>query len=72
METKEVWYDEEADVLNIEINCKEYWKRLELPNGFVVDIAEDGTMTSIEILNASKVFYGDSQRVIEKAKGESL
>jgi len=69
METKEVWYDEEADVLNVEINGKEYWKSVELPNGFVVDIAEDGSMTSIEILNASKVFYGDTRKVIDKAKG---
>ena len=69
MEPKEVWYDEEADVLNVEINGKDYWKSVELPNGFIVDIAEDGSMTSIEILNASRIFYGDTQKVIDKAKG---
>ena len=50
MKAKEVWYDEEADVLNIEINSKEYWKSIELPNGVVIDMAKDGTITSIEIL----------------------
>ena len=68
---KEIWYDEESDVLNVEINDKDYWKSIELPNGFVIDIAEDGSMTSIEILNASKVFFGDTQRVIENAKSVS-
>jgi uncharacterized protein YuzE len=71
METKEVWYDEEADVLNVEINDKEYWKSIELGNGFVIDIAKDGSMTSIEILNASKQFYGDAHKVIENAKSVS-
>ena len=58
MEAKEIWYDKEADVLNVEINDKEYWKSIELPNGMVVDIARDGSMTSFEILNASKLFHG--------------
>src|SRR3989344_2549254 len=57
-ETKEVWYDDEADILNVEINDKEYWKSIELPNGVVIDISKDGSMTSIEILNASKLFFG--------------
>lgn len=67
MEAKETWYDKEADILNVEINSKEYWKSIELPNGVIIDLAEDGTMTSIEILNASKLFYGDARKVIEKA-----
>ena len=71
MKAKEVWYDEEADVLNVEINDKEYWKSIELPNGMVIDIAKDGSMTSIEILNASKFFTGDAYKVIESAKSVS-
>ena len=67
METKEVWYDKEADVLNVEVTDKEYWKSIELPNGVVIDISKDGSMTSIEILNASKLFYGDAHKVIERA-----
>ena len=65
---KEIWYDDEADVLNIEINNKEYWKSIELPNGVVVDITKDGSITSIEILGASKLFFGDAKKVIEMAK----
>ena len=71
MKTKEIWYDEEADVLNIEINDKEYWKSIELPNGFIVDISKDGSITSIEILNASKNFSGNARKVIEFAKSVS-
>ena len=67
MKVKEIWYDKEADILNVEINDEEYWKSIELPNGLVIDISKDGSMTSIEILNASKVFYGDAQKVIENA-----
>ena len=71
MKAKEVWYDDEADVLNVEINDKEYWKSVELPDGVVIDISKDGSMTSIEILNASKLFFGDAQKVIENAKSVS-
>ena len=71
MKAKEIWYDDEADVLNVEINDKTYWKSIELGNGVVIDIAKDGSMTSIEILNASKLFRGDAQRVIKSAKSVS-
>ena len=71
METKEVWYDKEADVLNVEINDKTYWKSMEIGEGIIVDIAKDGSMTSIEILNASKLFHGEAHKVIENAKSVS-
>lgn len=65
---EETSYDKEEDILNIELNNKEYWKTIELPNGINIDIAKDGTITGIEILRASKVFSGDIKRVIEQAK----
>lgn len=68
---KETWYDKEADVLNIELNDKDYWKSIELPNGMIVDITKDGTITAIEILNASKLFFGDSKKVIDIAENIS-
>jgi len=68
MKAKEIWYDKEADVLNIEVTDKEYWKSIELPNGVVVDMAKDGSITSIEILNASSLFFGDAYKIIENAK----
>jgi uncharacterized protein YuzE len=67
MKVKEVWYDKEADVLNVEINDNEYWKSIELSNGLIIDISKDGSMNAIEILNASEMFFGDAQKVIENA-----
>ncbi len=64
----ETWYDKEEDILDIQLDKKEYWKSIELPNGVVIDISKDGTITGIEILNASKVFSGDVKRVIETAQ----
>ena len=65
---KEIWYDEEADVLNVEINNKDYWKSVELPNGLVVDISLDGSITGLEILNASLQFSGESRKIIDNER----
>ena len=64
----EKWYDKEEDILNIQLDKKEYWKSIELPNGVVIDISKDGAIISIEILRASKVFSGDVKKVIETAQ----
>jgi len=61
-------YDKEEDILNIQIQDKEYWKSIELPNGIVIDVSKDGSITSIEILKASKIFSGDVKKVIQVAK----
>ena len=63
----ESWYDEEEDILDIEINGGKYWKSVELDNGIVIDIDKKGVILSIEILKASKVFAKDKE-VIEAAK----
>lgn len=63
----ETWYDEKEDILNIQIKHG-YWKSIELPNGIIIDIAKDGTISAVEILRASKVFSGDVRKVIETAK----
>jgi len=65
---KEMWYDEEADVLNIEVNDKDYWKSIELGNSVIIDISHDGSVTSIEVLGASKLFLGDKRKVLEAAR----
>lgn len=62
----ETWYDKEEDVLNIQIK-EGYWKSIELPNGIVIDIVKDGSISGIEILKASKIFSGDVRKVIEHA-----
>lgn len=64
----ERWYDQEEDILNIELEDKKYWKSVELPNGVVIDVSKDGSIISIEILKASKVFSGDVRKVIETAQ----
>ncbi|HLC76664.1 MAG TPA: DUF2283 domain-containing protein [archaeon] len=61
-------YDDEEDILSIQLSSEAYWKSIELPNGVVFDVAKDGKITAIEILRASKVFSGDVKRVIELAK----
>lgn len=63
----ETWYDKEEDILNIQIKVEGYWKSVELPNGVVIDVAKDGTISGIEILRASKIFSGDVKKVIETA-----
>jgi len=62
------YYDQKEDILDIELQKKDYWKSIELPNGIIIDIAKDGSIISIEILKASKIFLGDNKRVIEMAK----
>lgn len=64
----ESWYDKEEDILNIQLKKENYWKSIELPNGIVTDVAKDGSIMSIEILKASKIFSGDVKKVIEVAK----
>ena len=64
----EMLYDEEEDVLNIQISNEPYWKSIELPNGVVFDIAKNGKIAAVEVLRASKVFSGDVKKVIESAK----
>jgi len=61
-------YDEQEDVLDIQLNEKEYWKSIELADGVIMDISKDGDIIAFEILNASKVFSGDVKRVLESAQ----
>ena len=64
----ESWYDKEEDIFNIQLKREGYWKSVELPNGAIIDVAKDGSIVSIEILRASKVFTGDVRQVIEAAE----
>ena len=46
----ESWYDEEEDILNIELEDRnEYWKSVELADGIVADVAQDGRAVALEI-----------------------
>ena len=61
----EEWYDQEEDVMNLELSSGEYWKSIELPNGIIIDLDKKGKIKAIEILRASKIFSGDAKKVIE-------
>ena len=69
---KEIWYDKEEDILNVEVKKGKYWKSIELPNGIVIDVGRDGSIVSIEIARASQVFSGDVSKVIELATPASV
>lgn len=64
----EKWYDKEEDILNIQLKEDKYWKSIELPNGVVFDVSKEGSIISVEVLRASKVFAGDVKKVLESAK----
>ncbi|MBS3145371.1 DUF2283 domain-containing protein [Candidatus Woesearchaeota archaeon] len=64
----ENWYDREEDILSVQLKEGEYWKSIELANGIVFDVSKDGSILSVEILRASKIFSGDVKKVIETAK----
>lgn len=63
----ETWYDKEEDIFNIQLKKEVYWKSIELPSGVVIDLAKDGSVMGIEILHASKIFVGDTRKVIQPA-----
>lgn len=63
----EEWYDQEEDIMNLELTSGEYWKSIELPNGIVIDLDKKGKIKAIEILKASKIFSGDARKAIEMA-----
>ena len=64
---KELWYDQEEDIVGINFAKGEYWKSVELSNGVVLDISKDGTVLGLEIANAKNVFSGASKKVLQKA-----
>ncbi|MAG01800.1 hypothetical protein CMI42_00535 [Candidatus Pacearchaeota archaeon] len=64
----ERWYDEEEDILGLHFQDKEYWKSIELSNGIVIDISEEGEIIGMEVHKASDVFSGDVKKVIDMAK----
>lgn len=64
---KKTWYDQEEDILNMQISRESYCKTVELSQGVHFDIAKNGKIIAIEIINASKVFR-NSKKVLERAQ----
>lgn len=64
-----IWYDKGEDIFGINVDTKEkYWKSVELKNGIVVDISKKGTVVGFEIPNASKVFAGKAEKILETVR----
>ena len=47
MNSMDMSYDPEVDILSIQLSKEAYWKSVELPNGVVFDVAKDGKITGI-------------------------
>ena len=57
-------YDPEVDILTVELgDMARLAKTDRLPNGVIVDYAEDGTILSLEIMSASKKYPLDKLQV---------
>lgn len=67
---KQMWYDQQEDILNIEVNKGKYWKSIEVGNGVVIDITEKGSILGIEVLSASKLLRADA-KILAHAKSVS-
>ena len=66
----ETWYDQDEDVLGIQLKQREYWKSVEVSKNVVVDLARSGEIIGVEILGARDSFKDDIPLVISKASGK--
>ena len=64
----DIWYDNEEDVLGIQLADKKYWKSIELSENALADISRGGEIVGIEILKASDSFKKDAPLVVSKAR----
>lgn len=64
----ELWYDSEEDILGIQFSKKKYWKSVEVASNVIVDLAKNGEIIGIEILQAKESFKKDVPMVIAGAK----
>ena len=63
----QIWYDREEDVLGIQLARKRYWKSIEVSENVVLDLAEDGEIIGIEILQAGERFKRDAPLIVSRA-----
>jgi len=67
----EVWYDNEEDVLGIQVANGKYWKSVEVSKDVVVDLSNDGKIIGVEILQAKRHFKKDAPTIVAKASDRS-
>ena len=67
----EIWYDNEEDVLGIQVANGKYWKSVEVSRNVVVDLSSDGKIIGVEIFQAKKHFKKDAPIIVAKASDRS-
>ena len=67
----ETWYDNEEDILGIQVTDKRYWKSVEVSKNVVVDLAEDGEIIGVEIFQARQHFKKDAPLIVARASIKS-
>jgi len=63
----EIWYDNEEDILGIQVTSGKYWKSVEVSRNVVVDLTQDGRIMGVEIFQAKKHFKKDAPLIVAKA-----
>ena len=56
----EVWYDNEEDVLGIQVAEGKYWKSVEISRNVVIDLSDDGKIIGVEIFQAKQRLKKDT------------
>ena len=63
----EIWYDQEEDVLAIQVTHGKYWKSVEVSKDVVLDLSDDGKIIGVEIFQAKRHLKKDAPLVVAKA-----
>lgn len=62
-----IWYDNEEDVLGIQVADGKYWKSVEVSRNVVIDLSNDGKIIGVEIFHAKRHLRKDAPLVVAKA-----
>jgi uncharacterized protein YuzE len=63
----EVHYDEEEDVLGIQLKSRRHWRGVEVGEHVILDLAKDGEIVGIEILGVKDALKEAAPLVVSKA-----
>jgi len=63
----DIWYDDEEDVLGIQVANGKYWKSVEVSKNVVLDLSNDGKIIGVEIFQAKRHLKKDAPLVVAKA-----
>jgi len=63
----DIWYDDEEDVLGIQVANGKYWKSVEVSRDVVLDLSNEGKIIGVEIFQAKRHLKKDAPLVVAKA-----